>query len=290
MIRYSVSRKALNDLIDDHAPKWRARSKVLTHQTMGAGAFVGPSTHWSQIKEVYVKLQNSKCIYCETKLKGAQKALIDYDIEHFRPKNKVKAWNGTGNYGFPTGTAGTGYYWLAFEPWNYAASCKPCNSRLKSNFFPIRNRRGRPHATVRQLQAEGAFLCYPLGDVDDNPEDLIAFRGTIAVPAAAHGTFKYARGQVIIDFFELNDFEFLHRERARILFVLGIGLRGLAANPQDSVAGALVDRSVSGKDAFTSCARSLHRLWVTDNSTAQSLIDACCAYIASGEGANPPAF
>ena len=67
------------------------------------------------------------------------------DVEHFRPKAKSGTLESSGMAGCrrrvlqqpDSGTKGDpGYRKLAYCPWNYAASCKNCNSVLKKNYFP----------------------------------------------------------------------------------------------------------------------------------------------------------
>jgi hypothetical protein len=107
-------------------------------------------------------LQGSKCIYCETLIEGP----IANDIEHFRPKSKVAVWKAPRRFvaagvtlTAPASPKGDpGYRDLAFHPWNYAASCKVCNSVLKKNYFPISGARQSTATDPRRMKSEEAFF------------------------------------------------------------------------------------------------------------------------------------
>src|SRR5262245_10956839 len=96
---------------------------------------------WSDIKQVYIDLQLSKCCFCEKSLE----AKIEQDVEHFRPKAAVTAWKVPARLTKagvtatqPSGAQSEpGYSQLAYHPLNYAMACKQCNSVLKKNYFPI---------------------------------------------------------------------------------------------------------------------------------------------------------
>src|SRR5262249_22791986 len=101
---------------------------------------------------------------------------------------------------------GSGYFLLAYHPHNYAAACKTCNSPFKNDYFPIAGHRMEGKYDPVEYLAEDPFLVYPLGTMDEDPEDLIAFDGVISIPryTSEQDTRKWKRGQVIIDFFGLN--------------------------------------------------------------------------------------
>lgn len=90
---------------------------------------------------------SGKCAFCESDVLANQPG----DIEHYRPKAKVKDEDGKDimvdidgvNQPHP------GYYWLAYDWSNFLPSCRDCNSRTKAktkgkligkgNLFPVRN-------------------------------------------------------------------------------------------------------------------------------------------------------
>ena len=107
--------------------------------------------------------QHDKCCYCE-RFVGA-----DGDVEHFRPKSKVKQ-----ALGMPDEVPG--YYWLAYNWENLFLSCGPCNSRRKRLLFPLRDatRRARSHHDA--LTAEDPLLVKP---DEEDPAEHIGFRAEV---------------------------------------------------------------------------------------------------------------
>jgi len=74
-------------------------------------------------------LYNNKCAYCE-------KLCYDPEVEHFRPKNRVRSANPNPH----------GYYWLCYEWTNLLPSCHDCNSvTAKGDRFPITGGRVMTH-------------------------------------------------------------------------------------------------------------------------------------------------
>ena len=121
------------------------------------------------MKPVYIALQHGKCAYCERGLEEGSLGSIEWDVEHYRPKSRVQVWpaiNGPlkDSFNFNTGTASsTGYYLLPYQPLNYLATCKVCNSPLKSDYFPIAKRRLTAVGNLERLAKEEPFLIYPIG-------------------------------------------------------------------------------------------------------------------------------
>lgn len=66
---------------------------------------------------------HGKCAYCES----SYRAVDSRDVEHFRPKGKVKE--------APVGNLG--YWWLAANWNNLLPSCPPCNQRRKQVQFTL---------------------------------------------------------------------------------------------------------------------------------------------------------
>jgi hypothetical protein len=156
---------------------------------------------------------------------------IANDIEHFRPKAKVAVWKPPQEFvtagvrpSPPAGPKGDpGYRDLAYHPWNYAASCKVCNSVLKRNYFPILGTRQSTATDPRNMKDEQALFIYPIGNLDDDPESLIRFDGMHPEPSAPAGTREYLRAIVTIEVFQLNDAvsrKELFRSRALLLRAL----------------------------------------------------------------------
>lgn len=234
-------------------------------------------------------LQMNKCIFCERQFENELYGKIEFDLEHFRPKSSVKAWPDPSRhpwqYDFETGGADeAGYFWLPYDLQNYAASCKVCNTSLKSNYFPIA---GTRITAPGDLAAEQQFLCYPLGEIDEDPANILTFVATTAVPAVTHGHL-HRRAKVTIDFFDLNGREQLHRERANMIVLLGQSLAAIEAGIGDANDAALVEAIVSPLYPHTACVRAFSEAWDTDRPFARKILSACKAYVAAGQGAAPP--
>lgn len=219
MIRYQFTEAHLIALIeaDDKAKGrkqgWLSKAKKLTIELKKKPAKVITS-EWSPIKGVYTKIQHGKCAFCERVLGEHELASVEFDVEHFRPKNAVKAWPDQATIealglpaDFPASVgAGRGYRLLAYHHLNYASSCKVCNERLKACFFPIAGKKHIYNGVSPQvlLKTEQPYLIYPLGDFDDDPQDMISFEGIMAVPRKEAGSHEHNRALVTIAFFRLN--------------------------------------------------------------------------------------
>jgi hypothetical protein len=293
MIRYDHDIVLIEAAVDAIAPQWRKEAEKRTKRFAKNKRFKEASSIWSKVKPVFMQLQHSKCAYCERQLESIEFGRIEHDLEHFRPKSNVKFWPPTNwpkTYNFPMGGASPrGYYWLPYNLSNYAAACKVCNSPLKSDFFPIAGRRATTRRSSTRLMEEKAYLCYPIGHHDDDPESLITFIATTAVPTARSG-HKRNRGEVIIDFFQLNEREQLHRERARMISLLGNALKmleaGIDVEINNQVAASLSESHIP----HSACLRAYRRIWGTDKPLAKTMHSVCQVYAVSLEGTKPPTF
>ncbi len=285
MIRYAFEQAWLESEIRkiDHA--WLDKAKRRTQVMVEKGFFEEKSSIWHIVKSIYMKVQNNKCVFCERQFEGVDSGKIEHDLEHFRPKGKVDAWPAGGNssprYDFATGDEfAPGYYWLAYNLTNYAAACKVCNSVFKKAFFPISASRAElPRNTqngfeLGKLADEQPFLCYPLGETDDDPEDLITFRATTAVPVHAVG-HKHARAKVMIDFFGLNEREQLHRERARMIAMFGHWFEKQTAGTANVDDLKAIEKIMSPALPHSACLKAFARLWATDASLAMQTYKIC---------------
>jgi hypothetical protein len=152
---------------------------------------------------------------------------------------------------------------LAYDLTNYAVSCKPCNSARKSNAFPIAGVRGAALADVHTLNSsEEPFLIYPLGDLDEDPETLITFRGIVAVPSHADG-WKHRRALVTIDLFALNEREEFWPERFRVIREVWNAFKTIHTDPdpdQKAAAQRAMTAILADNAPHASCARCFERL------------------------------
>lgn len=292
MIRFPITAPELQQRITNHDPTWYQRAIDLQRLLPAAPTSKQFVSLWTDIKPVFVKLQNSKCIYCETLLEGA----ISNDIEHFRPKVKVSKWTvprWLAKAGVqvtpPVGPKGDpGYRDLAYCPWNYGASCKFCNTVLKKNYFPINGVRQPAGQDPAAMNQEQALLVYPIGNIDDDPEQLLGFKGMHPAPLAAVGTFAYLRTLVIIELFSLNDAakrKELFRARAELIGHLYSQLRheasaATAADLQDAREWIAV--LTEPKSPHASCLRCFEQTFRRDPGEAAQLVADAKSFLKTG--------
>jgi hypothetical protein len=290
VIRYASTKSSIEAAIRDLNGTWLTRAEQRTAHFVKAKGFAEGGVGWSEIKPAYMALQHNKCVFCETPEYSPERGTYNLDVEHFRPKNAVQTWPKAGaatQYQFSTGGPGGAYYWLALNPANYAVSCKECNSRYKANFFPVAAARGSIGDSPQQLQSELPFLCYPLGDWDEDPENLISFDGTIAIPAS-DDPVKIRRAEVIIDFFSLNDRLALQRERAQFIVLFGGFLERVATGVGGDTAESIVARMDLPSAPHANCLRSFKRTWVTNPLRGKEILDECTAMYFDSVGEPTP--
>lgn len=277
MIRYSIDHDTVVQLVDEHKSSWRTRASERTRGFIEVGKFNEESSIWSEIKPVFMDIQFNKCVFCERKLGDDNFSRVEHDLEHFRPKGRVTKWPRRGSavsFSFELGeTSARGYFWLAYDLKNYAAACKTCNSSLKSDAFPIAGARGVAASDVDALKTlEKPFLCYPIGVLDDDPETLIDFVGTVARPARARG-HKRRRAEVIIEFFKLNSRDELHFERASAISLVGVALEKIERNEQVERFQRLLLGAQADNQPHASCKRAFVKLWDDDRPLAKQLLE-----------------
>jgi hypothetical protein len=293
MIRYPVTRAQLEADITAKSATWLQRAADRTEEFRLKGYYEESSSIWSEVKPVYMKLQgNCKCAFCERKMTDVPLGTIEQDVEHFRPKGRVRPWPvplSLAALGIPVSgvpAVGGGYYLLPYHLFNYAAACKPCNSQCKSDFFPIAGDYDLAGDDPEPLLAESPYLIYPIGDLDDDPEDLIGFHG-VSPQAIGDTQHKRARALVTIELFELDHIERrkeLLLERARIIVAIHPQLEVLAdggSPAAEAVAQMLVDGFTSARSSHTNCARSFRDLFVTDRAEADEVFAGAALLIAS---------
>ena len=289
MIRCAVGRQQLLDDIEAEKPGWLNRAKAATAASAAAGQYVAGSDIWGEIKHVYIRLQHEKCVYCESKLQGSGLAAKVHEVEHFRPKSRLRAWPGSANrlppgYTAPcqTGPASNvGYYLLAYHPFNYAIACTRCNSTLKSDWFPVRGKRDVHLADPSWGYMEDPLLIYPISDLDDDPATLIGFDGVLPKPVATE-LHKAQRAAVTITFFAL-DAEDLTSRRAAILFPLWVALRTQATSVDAQLrmdAADAINAICAATAEFSACFSAFRALFAINPVRAAKLADAARPLIA----------
>lgn len=293
MIGYRITRRQLEALIEKTSRGWLDQAKKRTDQFREQGFYAESSSTWSKVKPVYMLLQgNCKCAFCEQKLESVDFGKVAQDVEHFRPKGNIREWKlpkalqaeGVSVTGVPD--AGSGYYLLPYHPFNYSAACKPCNSVLKKDYFPIAGKYNLKGDDPANLLNEKPYLIYPIGDFDDDPEHLISFYGVSPRPVAKSG-HKRKRALVTIEFFNLDNEskrKNLFRDRATVIVALFPQLEKLAAGAKGKEkreAQELVDGFTSANSMHANCARSYRRTFETDPAEARALFEAAVRFISS---------
>lgn len=289
MIGYRTSEKRLRQSIESQVPGWLERARERTKQFAAAKKYSEAASIWSEVKAIYMQLQGeSKCIYCERKLESAERGKAEQDVEHFRPKGRVRSWRASSELQkqgvciTAPGEDASGYFRLPYHLFNYGAACKPCNSALKSDCFPIAGAYQFNGANPKTLRSESPLLIYPIGDFDADPESLIGFRGVSPYPKASRGHDRH-RALTTIAFFELDDAikrKNLVRERAAIIIALYPQLEVLAGGRGSKrVARQIVDGFSSERSAHTNCARSFIALHAHDPVEASAIFERAAGFI-----------
>ena len=302
MIGYHITLTKLKNNIDNEDSKWRADAKKRTEAFKQAGKYdedltitndqgnqIKASSIWSRIKTVYMDLQFDKCGYCERKLESPEFGKVEHDVEHYRPKKKAKPWNvpaslaqeGISLTSPAAGSHDPGYHLLSYHIFNYCISCKPCNSTLKKDLFPIEGPRDSLGDNPNQMDAENQLLLYPIGNIDSKPESLVDFHGVVPRPKPGVGGFKRRRALVTIVFFQLSNpkRKNLFRERATTI----VSLHAFLQNRQQ--AGDVWDQLISTFTASSSphanCARSFEKLFQDDQPEADNIFQLAVDFLNS---------
>jgi hypothetical protein len=298
VIRIPVSQTRLLELISAENRKWLDRARASQARVNAAGSVGQKDGIWSDIKGVYMALQGYKCMYCEKPLPKSDPVSVgatgkvEYDVEHFRPKNRVLPWPTDDvkeqrrityddhlNSGFTDG-----YVWLAFDPLNYGVSCKTCNSELKGDRFPIRGTAGTVGKSPAELDAlEQPCLILPIGDQSDDPERFLSWAGPFPRPRAGLSSMDELRARVLVDFFELDTRLDLIGYRCQGISLLYPKLKA------DTPKSRLFVASLTAINApFAGCFRAFARLHGEDRREAESWAEHCDDYIATRDLAALP--
>lgn len=288
MINYYITINDLKRIIEQKKPNWLSRARKRTDLFCRIGKYQEESSIWSEIKEVFIELQFSKCAYCEKELEGK----IEHDIEHFRPKSKLKKWSPPKRL-TELGIRFTpisendknGYYLLAYNLLNYATACKYCNSILKKSYFPIAGIRNINCTNPRSMKSERPYLIYPNANIDTNPEDLIEFRGVSPRPAS-NDRFERYRAFVTITFFKLDDYRRkpLYRGRASAIIIIYMAYKlyqQSTSNAKRNYFHTIIRVTISSKNPHANCARSYYQLCTRNSQQAESLFQSAASFLES---------
>lgn len=287
MIRHEVTEIDLVAAVERRKPGWSARAAERTRKFGADQRYDETSSIWRDVKAVYMELQHMKCAFCERKLESLKRGgAIEQDVEHFRPKSSVRYWEpsdelkqlGISPTAVPPGP--TGYYKLPYHLFNYAASCKPCNTILKKDHFPIAGSYHFAADDPAECGSELAYLIYPMGSVDDDPQSLIRFHGASPMPCADRG-FNRERALVTIEFFRLDDAsdrDGLYHGRSLVICGLFPVLK--EKFEAGGMKGAKEHLANLAKTIpHLNCALSFGQLFLSDPDEAKRIYDYACAFV-----------
>lgn len=285
MIRFEVTKAQLDADITATNGKWFADSAAVLASLPSPPKSSDFKPLWSKIKQLYIDLQKSKCCFCEKPLEGK----IEQDVEHFRPKAEIKPWKvpaklaaeGVSTKQPADGSSEDGYAQLAYQPFNYAMSCKTCNSTLKKNLFPIEGTRDSGSVDPSKMKSEKALLIYPISNLDTDPRELIEFTALSPVPKKASG-FARRRALVTIEIFRLDRRRDLMKQRAYLVRLLFLELQA-EANATTSASRAkhqgAIDALTSSETPFTNCMCCFADLYRSDLAQAEKIAHECLKFM-----------
>lgn len=172
--------------------------------------YIKKNGSWGLLKKWLAHASNHKCWYCEAKSNRAP-----FDVDHFRPKLGITI-DGVELAGHD------GYYWLAYEWWNFRLSCQRCNRPEKNdgeilygkaNEFPIQNETQRCSLPADSLTRESPRLLDPCVEVDCQ---LLAhgIDGEVK-PVASIGSWEYQRADYTIKRLGLNEWNTPESKRSQ---------------------------------------------------------------------------
>jgi len=149
--------------------------------------------------------QGRVCAFCGSALNYNDRG----DVEHFRPKSKVRG-----------SETHDGYWWLAYDLRNLMLACRRCNSSLKGTRFPLLADETQrvTHGTRASLSAEPRALLLAL---EDPIEDLLVIELDDILfrvhPSPGLGPIELQRAEEHIRFFRLNTEPQLVRDRMAVV-------------------------------------------------------------------------
>ena len=286
MIRYKISLEEIHARIEQRVPGWLEQARQRTEDFRNQGAYSEGSSVWGKIKPVIMEIQGDKCCFCERQMESGSLGRHELDMEHFRPKRTVRKTprtfldSGESPANPPSGNRG--YFLLAYHLLNYAVACKPCNSGLKRNYFPISGTYDFGQGDPRLLADERAMLIYPIAMIDIDPEDVITFRG-VWPQSTSNDPFLKRRGTVVIAFFRLDDIDGrknLFIDRSYLIVVLHAQLTKVH-DDDCAETRRLIEAMTSATSRHANCARSFVRLFQSDRATADEVAQWALDFVSS---------
>lgn len=111
-------------------------------------AFIRDNVNWNMLQEIMYNLSGGKCWYSE-----APPGAGDYEIDHFRPKNRSKQHDGTV-------LKPNGYWWLAYNWRNYRLAGGLVNKRRKDRLGADEEVKGKGDYFPLDIDG-GSIVCEP---------------------------------------------------------------------------------------------------------------------------------
>ncbi|NVK52514.1 MAG: hypothetical protein HWD85_06230 [Flavobacteriaceae bacterium] len=291
MISYKIDREGnkidlhyIEKLINQHKSTWLNKAAERTAKYKIAGKVTDNSHIWSEIKEVFMKIQGNKCAFCEGELEGKTSGKGVHDVEHFRPKNRITKWQSSPEFNalgiaITEPTVSKGYHLLTYNLLNYSIACGPCNQAIKKDRFPIKgNYNTLMENPSIESDAEIPLLLYPIGQHDVNCEDLISFNGAVPTVVIPDG-LPFERAITTIEFFRLGRADIrgkLFKERCmKIITIDGI----LDENDDPSDYDNILENIIADYSDHASCGRSYVKLLKTNKSKASEVLSEAKRFI-----------
>jgi len=283
MISYKIDKDGntidlayIEALITAHNATWLTRSAERTETYKTAGKVTHSSHIWSEIKEVYMKMQGNKCAFCESELEGKTSGKGVHDVEHFRPKNRITKWQSTQEFNtldiaITDPAVSKGYHLLTYNPLNYSISCGPCNQAIKRDRFPIKgNYNTDMENPSTESDAEIPLLLFPIGQDDVDCEDLISFEGAVPTVVVSSGV-PFERAITTIEFFRLGRADVrgkLFKERCFKIITINSILEGVDPANFDTI----LKNMIANYSDHSSCGRSYVELLKSDKTKAAEVL------------------
>lgn len=233
-------------------------SAIATHELRSE--YIKNNGSWGLLKNWLANASGHKCWYCEAKSTRAP-----FDVDHFRPKLGITV-DGVKLVGHG------GYYWLAYEWWNFRLSCQRCNRpekddavtlHGKANEFPIQDETKRCTLPTSPLTTESPRLLDPCVEADC---ELLAhgIDGEVK-PVAPIGSWEHQRADYTIKRLGLNEWNTPESKRSQWQ-TLATLLAVVGNNENPAVAAELSKRLVHEHEysSFFRSAIGTHRdkAWV----------------------------
>lgn len=282
----TIDEAYIESCINTYKASWLQRAAQRTATYKAKGKVTHDSHIWSEIKEVYMEIQGNKCAFCETELEGKDSGKGLHDVEHFRPKNRIRKWKASNEFNdlgidITNPSVSKGYHLLTYNLLNYSIACKPCNQAIKSDRFPIK---GSYNTSMEnpavESDAEVPLLLFPIGQVDVDCEDLISFEGAVPLAVKPDG-LDFERAITTIEFFRLGRADLrgkLFKERCQKIIIIDALIED-DDEPEDYY--DILKDVIADYADHASCARAYVKLLKTDKVKAKEVLKEAKKFIRS---------